>query len=106
MCVPSVGDALRGLYQRVPTSCPRVNAIMVISEVQRHRTSDTTPVRADALTIASTVRTGAEEDATRATAIPEAVTIVFATSTYIVRLASVVQFHSRAFASRQKVQMK
>src|SRR6266404_2114049 len=87
-------------------SCPRVKAIIVMSEVQRHRTSDTTPARAEILTIASTVRSGAADDATSATAIPEAVIIVFATSTYIVRLVSVVQFHPRFFASRQNVHMK
>ena len=71
-----------------------------------HRISAITPILAEVLTIGSTARAGAEDDAIKATAMPEAVISVFATSTYMVRLASVVQFHPRAFASRQKVHMK
>src|SRR5579859_5166292 len=84
-------------------SWPRVKERIAIREVQMHSTNKMTPVRAEILTIASTARGGAEDDATSATAMPEAVTSVFATSTYIVRLASVVQFHPRFFASCQNV---
>ena len=46
-----------------------------------------------------------EEDATSATAIPDAVIRVFPASEYIVLLCSLIQFHCRVWLSRQMFQI-
>ena len=78
------------MLRDIARSLFRVSEIIVTSDAQRQRTSDTTPALEQKRTMLSVARSGDADEATRATAIPEAVTIVLVMSVYIARVGSVV----------------
>jgi len=95
------------MYSAFATSYPRSNIKMRTSEEQTQAMRHTTATFAETATVLFVVRTDdTADDASKATAMPEAVIMVLAPSTYIFLLSVLIHLQSRFHALSQTVQTK